>query len=138
MKQLVIVLITFAIAALSAACSQYDTGNNANRSVNSANTTNANSAANASTAEADIRKLMDTAQAALSKNDADAMEKIYADNYMLVNLDGSVQNKAERLAALRSGDVKYTSFTYSEPNIRIKPDGTGAIVIAKLSMKGTA
>jgi len=80
---------------------------------------------------------MDVAQTALAKNDADAMEKIYADNYMLVNLDGSVQTKAERLAALRSGDTKYTSFNYSEPNIRVKPDGTAAVVIARLTMKGT-
>ena len=65
------------------------------------------------------------------------MEKIYADNYMLVNIDGSVQTKAERLAALRSGDTKYSAFAYSEPNIRITPGGDEAVVIAKLAMKGT-
>ncbi|MCA1609021.1 MAG: nuclear transport factor 2 family protein, partial [Acidobacteria bacterium] len=62
---------------------------------------------------------------------------IYADNYMLVNLDGGVQTKAERLASLRSGEAKYTAFSYSEPNIRVNPEGTGAVVIAKLAMKGT-
>src|SRR4051812_39619075 len=80
---------------------------------------------------------MDDAATALSKNDADAMDKIYNDNYMLVNIDGSVQTKAERLAALRSGAAKYTAFSYSEPNVRVKPDATSAIVIARLTMKGT-
>ena len=80
---------------------------------------------------------MDAGQAALSKNDADAMDKIYADNYTLVNTDGSVQTRAERLASLRSGEAKYTSFNYSEPNIRVNPEGNGAVVIAKISMKGT-
>ena len=113
-------------------------GNNAPANNKPANAANTATAADPKAAEAEVKKLMDAAAAALGKNDADAMAKIYADNYMLVNIDGSVQNKSERVAALRSGDVKYTSFAYSEPNIRIKPDGTGAIVIAKLSMKGTA
>src|SRR5947209_13684610 len=68
-------------------------------------------------AEADIRKVLDATQTALSKNDADAMEKIYAENYMTVNQDGSVQNRAERLNALRSGAVKYDSFAISDVNI---------------------
>ncbi len=88
-------------------------------------------------AEADVRKLMADAAAALGKNDADAMDKIYADNYMLVNTDGSVQTRAERLASLRSGEAKYTSFSYSDADIRVSPGGDDAVVIAKLSMKGT-
>lgn len=112
--------------------------NTANKPANTANAANTATAPAGDTAaaEAEVKKLMDTAQTALAKNDADAMEKIYADNYMLVNLDGSVQTKAERLAALRSGDAKYTAFSYSEPNIRVNPEGTGAVVIAKLAMKG--
>ena len=118
-----------------AGCNDSASTNSAAKPPNS----NAATAAPVDTAavESDIRKLMDTAAAALAKNDADAMEKIYADNYMLVNLDGSVQNKAERLASLRSGDAKYTAFSYSDINIRVKPEGDGAIAIAKLTMKGT-
>jgi len=112
------------------------TNTNANKAA--ANTAPATaSAADIAAAESAVKKLMDDASAALAKNDADAMDKIYNDNYMLVNIDGSVQTKAERLAALRSGTAKYTAFSYSEPNIRVKPDGSSAIVIAKLTMKGT-
>lgn len=138
----------FFVAALAVLCfliasCEAPAGNSANSSnrvsnaSNGSNTTNASTASNAAAAEAEIRKLMDTAQAALGRNDADAMANIYADNYMLVNLDGSVQTKAERLASLRSGEAKYTGFTYSEPNIRINAEGTGAVVIAKLALKGT-
>lgn len=143
MKRSIFALITLVLSIFLIACGE-PAGNTANRAANTANTGNAantananSAAANPAAAEAEVRKLMDTAQAALAKNDADAMEKIYADNYMLVNTDGTVQNKAERVAALRSGDAKYTAFAYSEPNIRVSPDGMHAVVIAKLAMKGT-
>lgn len=131
-----------ATGAFLAACGGYSANNanyaNNSRAANTANMANTNMAASDNAAaEAEVRKLMDAAQAALAKNDADAMANIYADNYMLVNLDGTVQTKAERLASLRSGDAKYTSFSYSEPNIRISPGGDDAVVIAKLSMKGS-
>jgi ketosteroid isomerase-like protein len=132
-------LATLLLSACGAPAGNNAPANNANTNSNAnkaaANTATA-SAADTAAAEAEVKKLMDAAAAALAKNDADAMDKIYNDNYMLVNIDGSVQTKAERLAALRSGDAKYTAFSYSEPNIRVSPDGTAAIVIAKLSMKG--
>jgi len=137
MKKILFVTMAIAITTvLMVACGDQGGGNTANKPANAANNANA-AAPNNAAAEAEVKKLMDAAAAALAKNDADAMDKIYNDNYMLVNIDGSVQTKAERLAALRSGDAKYTAFTYSDANIRVKPEGDAAIVIAKLSMKGT-
>lgn len=112
-------------------------GNNgapANKPANTGNT--ATTTADPAAAEAEVRRLMADAAVALAKNDADAMDKIYADNYMLVNLDGSVQTRAERLASLRSGDAKYSAFSYSDASVRISPGGDDAVVIAKLTMKG--
>ncbi len=91
---------------------------------------------NAAAIETDIKKLVSETAAALAKNDAAALDKMYADNYMLVNLDGSVQNKADRLASLKSGDTKFDSFTYDEVNVRSNPEGTGAIVIARATATG--
>ena len=130
------VAAAFVLAACGAPAANNAPANNANANKAAGNTAAA-PAADKAAAEAEVKKLMDTAQAALAKNDADAMDKIYADNYMLVNTDGSVQTRAERLASLRSGDAKYESFSYSEPNIRVNPTGDAAIVIAKLTMKGT-
>src|SRR5580765_1485099 len=137
MKNILFVTMAIAITTvLMAACGDQGGGNTANKPTNAANNANAASPNNAAV-EAEVKKLMDAAAAALAKNDADAMEKIYNDNYMLVNTDGSVQTKAERLASLRSGDAKYTEFSYSDVNIRVKPEGDAAVVIAKLTMKGT-
>jgi len=138
MKKIFVGLMTLMVSSFLVACGDQGTNKPANAPANTgANNSVAKPADNAAN-EADIRKLMDTAQAALGKNDAEAMDKIYAENYILVNVDGSVQTRAERLESLKSGETKYTSFAYSEPNIRINPEGTGAVVIAKLSMKGTA
>lgn len=138
MKRIFFTLMALLIAALFTACGDQGAANTASKPANAANAANAAApAADPKAAEADIKKVMDNIVAALSKNDADAMDKIYADNYQIVNVDGSVQNKAERLAALRSGEVKYSAFAYSEPNIRVSSDGNNAVVIGKLSMKGT-
>ncbi len=131
--------MTLIVVAFFTACGDSGAGNAGNKPANTAKATNAAApAVDIAGAEAEIKKLRETAEAALGKNDADTMEKIYADNYMLVTIDGSVQTRAERLAALRSGDVKYTAFAYGEANTRVNPEGTGAIVIGKLTMKGTS
>lgn len=131
--------LIFSIAVVSASlltsCADQGSGNAGNKPTNAAASTN--TAASSAAAESEIRKLMDTGAAALARNDADTMEKIYSDGYMLVNNDGSVQTRAERLSALRSGAVKYTSFAYDDSNIRVSPEGTGAVVITRVTMTGT-
>ena len=127
-------------ASLLIACGP-DAANNsnvkpANAVTNAANNSASAPAANPAAVEAEIKKLVTETAAALAKNDADALDKLYADNYMLVNLDGSVQNKSERLASLRSGDTKFDSFSYDEVNVRSNPEGTGAVVIARATASG--
>lgn len=136
MKRFTLALMVFAIAALAGSCADGGNTNKPANATNTANTANTNTAASAATAEADIKKLMETAAAALAKNDADAMDKIYGENYMLVNLDGSVETRAQRLDSIRSGTAKYTSFSYDEANIRVNPEATGAVVIARANIKG--
>ena len=46
-------------------------------------------------------------------------------------------NKAERLAAIKSGAIKYTSFEYTEESISVNPDGNGATGVFKITAKGT-
>ncbi|MEP6703259.1 MAG: nuclear transport factor 2 family protein [Acidobacteriota bacterium] len=83
-----------------------------------------------------MKKAVNDTAALLAKNDAAGLEKVYADNYMLVGPDGAVSNRAERLASFKSGETKFDSFSYDEVNVRVHPDGTGAIVIAKASASG--
>ena len=88
--------------------------------------TNTAPATNPATAEADVKKLLKDIETALSKNDADALDKIYAPDYVLVNQEGVAQTRAERLAAIKSGDIKYETFAYSD--ITVRPYGDTAVV----------
>jgi ketosteroid isomerase-like protein len=138
MKKISLMLMAAVIASFFIACG--DSGANmagkpANSAANNANM--ASAPADPKVAEAEVRKVMEAVKDGLSRNDADAMDKVYADNYMIVNADGSVMTKAERLDALRKGDLKYTSFAYSDENIRVSPDGNSAVGIFKISSKGT-
>ena len=135
MKKILLSTAALALGFLTAC----DPGNNTTNKPANALANNATAtapAANLAAVETEIKKLVADTAAALAKNDADALDKIYGDNYMLVNLDGSVQNKAERLASIRSGDTKFDSFVYDEVNVRTNPEGTGAVVIGRALATG--
>ena len=136
MRKVILVLAMLITASLLAACDSPATNNGTNKPANVANNSAPAPTANSAAVEADIKKVVSDTAAALAKNDAAALEKLYADNYMLVNLDGSVQNKTDRLASIRSGDTKFDSFTYDEVNVRSNPEGTGAVVIARATATG--
>jgi ketosteroid isomerase-like protein len=91
--------------------------------------------ASSATTEADVKKAVKDVETALGKNDVDALDKIYAPDYSLVNQDGSVSTRAERLASIKSGDTKYESFSYSD--VTVTPYGDMAVVHAVANIKGT-
>ena len=122
-------------ASFLIACEPAANTNSANKPANAANNS-AQPAANSAAIETELKKLVTDTAAALAKNDVATLEKLYADNYMLVNLDGSVQNKTERLGSMRSGDTKFDSFSYDEVSVRSNPEGTGAVVIARATASG--
>lgn len=134
MRKLFLGLSMLIAASFLTACDPAANTNSANKPANAAN--NAAPAANSAAVETDIKKLVNETAAALAKNDAPALEKMYSDNYMLVNLDGSVQNKTDRLASIKSGDTKFDSFAYDEVNVRSNTEGTGAVVIARATATG--
>lgn len=139
MKKIFLMLMTVAVASFFTACN--DSGaNTTSKPANAASNANSAAAAPAAdpkAAEAEVRKVMEAIKAGLSANNADAMDKIYADNYTFVGNDGVMMNKAERLAAIRSGELKYTSFAYTEEKITVNPDGNSAVGIFKITAAGT-
>jgi len=100
------------------------------------NSTSTAPAANAAAIETEIKKALDDMAAALAKNDAAAMEKIFGDTYRFVSTDGSVSTGPERLASMKSGDTKFESVVYDEVTTRSNPEGTGAVTIARVTVKG--
>jgi ketosteroid isomerase-like protein len=74
-------------------------------------------------------------QAAVAKNDAATMERILADDFVLVTGSGKTHSKADLLNEARSGRVMYERQEDSEQTVRVW--GDTAIVTAKLWEKGT-
>lgn len=113
--------------------------NNANRPANApANNANAATLVNTAAIEAEIKKLVADVGAAMGRNDADALDRMNSDNFMVVNPSGVVQDKAGWSASFRSGDLKFDSFVYDEINVRVNTEGTGAVAISRATAKGTA
>ena len=130
-------LITASLFLVS--CGDPGAGNAGNKPANAANLANNAAtapAANAAAIETDIKKLLTDTSAALAKNDVTALEKIYDEKYTLVNTDGSVQGRADRLASIKSGETKFDTFAYDEITVRSNPEGTGAVVIARATATG--
>lgn len=140
MKRVFFASITIFTTLFFAACGDQGAGNkpaNAANTANTANAANSNAAANSAAAEADLKKLVTEYAASTAKNDVAAYDKNTSDNFMFVGNDGAVYTKAERLASMKSGETKYDSLTYDDLNVRLNPEGNGAVVIGKATVKGT-
>ena len=75
-----------------------------------------------------VRQAIDELAVALSNNDAAALDRLYADGYIFVGDTGSMMTKAERVAAFRSGDLKYESISHEVVSIKLFGDTAVAIV----------
>jgi len=104
------------------------TTSNNSAPVNTAPATSAN-------ADADVKKLISDLGAALSKNDVAALDKIYADDYTLVTATGDVATKAQRLDAIKSGDLKFENVSFS--NVKVRTYGDTAVAIVDSTGKNT-
>jgi ketosteroid isomerase-like protein len=87
--------------------------------------------------EAEIRKLVKDVEASMAKNDADAFDRGTTENYAFVGPDGSIISRAERAKSIRSGDSKFDSIVYDEISVRVNPEGNGAVVVGRATVKGT-
>ncbi len=81
-----------------------------------------------------VRQLLNEISAALGHNDAAALDRIYADSYTLVNESGELTTKAPRLAAIKSGELKYESVGFDDVNVRFY--GNTAVVTYRVTSKG--
>jgi ketosteroid isomerase-like protein len=92
-------------------------------------------AANPPDDQTTVSKLDTKYQAAVKVNDATTMDRILADDFVLVLGDGSVQSKADLLNEAKSGRVQYEHQEELEQTVRVW--GDTAVVTAKLWGKGT-
>jgi len=81
-----------------------------------------------------IRHVEDEITAALDHNDANTLDRLWASDYSFINPGGVVMTKAQRLAALRTGDLKLESYSRDEETIRTY--GTAAVVTYRSTVIG--
>ena len=74
-----------------------------------------------------VRKAISDLEAGLRNNDIAALNTIYADDYTFVGDDGKMMTKAERLAAFKSGDIKYESVSIEVAKLHIFGDTAVAV-----------
>jgi ketosteroid isomerase-like protein len=76
--------------------------------------------------EAAVRVLEEKWDAANLKGDAGALEKIFADNFIATDGDGKVRTKAEVIAGLKSGNIRYQAAKTEE--LKVILHGDAAVV----------
>jgi ketosteroid isomerase-like protein len=94
---------------------------------------------NASSPTPDVAKIvaaLDTQyQAAVEKNDVAVMDRILADDFVLVTGSGKIYTKRDLLDEARSGRIQYERQDDSSQTVRVW--GDTAVITAKLWAKGT-
>ena len=81
---------------------------------------------------------LDTAyQAAVEHNDAATMDRILADDFVLVLGTGTVHTKAELLEEARSKSITWDEQREIDGSQKVRVWGDTAVVTAKLRVKGT-
>jgi ketosteroid isomerase-like protein len=88
-----------------------------------------------SAVEQELLKLESNWGDALLKNDSAALERIYADEYLFTDSEGSTWNKSQDLANTKSGASKITSFKLEDMKVHVY--GEAAVVTGKTILKGT-
>lgn len=99
--------------------------------------TPASSLANAADDAKAVAALDTEYQAAVERNDADAMAKILGDGMVLVVGKGTVYTREDLLRSARDRDATYEKQVEIEDSQKVRVWGDAAVVTAKLWLKGT-
>jgi ketosteroid isomerase-like protein len=80
-----------------------------------------------------VRQFLNDLYTALGRNDVAALDRLYADDYTFVNESGVLTTKAPRLAAIKSGELKYESVSFDDAKIRLY--GNTAVATYRVNVK---
>lgn len=136
MRKNVYALLLAAASILLVSCGEPAANNAANKPANAANNAATTAPANAAAIETEIKMAANDMAAALAKNDAAAVEKMYTDSYVFVGPDGAVSTGKQRVDSMRSGETKYEALSYDEVTVRSNPEGNGAVLVGRATVKG--
>ncbi len=69
--------------------------------------------------EEELLKLENEFARAVAGNDADALDRLLADDWIIVEPDGGMIDKARFLGVIRSGALSHESMESTDPKIRV-------------------
>jgi ketosteroid isomerase-like protein len=85
--------------------------------------------------EEQIKKMEKDRAAAVVKADVATLEGLTSDDYVLINANGQVSNKAETMSMIKTGKIKLTANEVSDLKVRVY--GDTAVVTGKSTAKGS-
>ena len=85
--------------------------------------------------EEQIKKMEKDRAAAVVKADVATLESLTSDDYVLINANGQVSNKAETMSNIKTGKIKLTANEVSDMKVRVY--GDSAVVTGKSTAKGS-
>ena len=88
----------------------------------------------ANTMEEELLKLEDEFARAVAGNDVDALDGLLANDWIIVEPDGSIIDKARFLGVIRSGALSHESVESTD--LRVRLYGNTAVVTALTTTKG--
>ena len=88
-----------------------------------------------SSVEEQLMKMERDRAAAVVKADVATLEGMTADDYMLINANGQMSDKATTMNDIKTGSIKLTANEVSDMKVRVY--GDTAVVTGKSSAKGT-
>ncbi len=84
--------------------------------------------------EEELLKLENEFARAVAGNDADALDRLLADDWIIVEPDGGIIDKARFLGVIRSDALSHESMESTDPKIRVY--GNTAVVTGLTTSKG--
>lgn len=84
--------------------------------------------------EREVKQIEDQIGEAIVKRDAAFVERIWAEEFVYTGVRGEVKSKAEILAELKAGDLKFEEMKFDE--VRIRVFGDAAVVTGRATTKG--
>lgn len=85
--------------------------------------------------EDEIKNLEKERAAAVVKADTATLERVTADDYVLINANGQMMDKQQTMEAIKTGQIKIASNDLSDLKVRVY--GNTAVVTGKSTVKGT-
>ncbi|MBK8466662.1 MAG: nuclear transport factor 2 family protein [Chloracidobacterium sp.] len=137
MKKIFLMSMMLVVAAFFTACGGSGANTASNKPANATSNAAAAPAPDKATVEAEVRKALDEFNAALNGSNTAALEKMYSDEYTLIDQNGAMQTKVSRIEAVKSGKLKWEGLKFNDLKIKTHPTGDGAIVTALVAGKMT-